>query len=112
MGISHAVILSGRIGSAMAEVRVHAAFTVKDEELFLSEAKKMIAATQEEKGCILYQLFKEKGKEKSYAMIETWETAEDLEAHSKSVHVKAFQASQKERENLSLTVQCYSPVSI
>ena len=77
----------------MAEVRVHAAFTVKDEELFFSEAKKMIAATQvnnisssmqsqyssflqEEKGCILYQLFKEKGKEKSYAMIETWETAE------------------------------------
>ena len=30
----------------MAEVRVHAAFTVKDEELFLSEAKKMIEATQ------------------------------------------------------------------
>ena len=30
----------------MAEVRVHAAFTVKDEELFLLEAKKMIAATQ------------------------------------------------------------------
>ena len=30
----------------MAEVRVHAAFTVKDEELFFSEAKKMIAATQ------------------------------------------------------------------
>ena len=43
---SHAVILSGRIVSAMAEVRVHAAFTVKDEGLFLSEAKKMIAATQ------------------------------------------------------------------
>ena len=30
----------------MAEVRVHAAFTVKDEGLFLSEAKKMIEATQ------------------------------------------------------------------
>merc|ERR1712150_158468 len=100
-------ILSGRF--EMAEVRVHAAFTVKDEELFLSEAKKMIAATQKEKGCILYQLFKEKGKEMSYA-IETWETAEDLEAHSKSVHVKAFQASQKENENLSLTVHVYSPV--
>ena len=30
----------------MAEVRVHAAFSVKDQDLFLSEAKKMIAATQ------------------------------------------------------------------
>ena len=37
---------------------------------------------------------------------------QDLEAHSKSAHVKAFQASQKERENLSLTVQLYTPVSI
>lgn len=47
--ISHAVTLSGRILIAMAEVRVHAAFTVKDEELFFSEAKKMISATQVKK---------------------------------------------------------------
>ena len=79
----------------MTEVRVHAAFSVKDETLFLSEAKKMITETQvrqqdkyqlnklcvmffvqKEKGCIHYQLYKEKGKVKSYAMIETWETAE------------------------------------
>ena len=36
---------------------------------------------QKEKGCILYQLFKEKGKEMSYAMIETWETAEVWEIY-------------------------------
>ena len=30
----------------MSEVRVHAAFSVEDEDLFLSEAKKMILATQ------------------------------------------------------------------
>ena len=30
----------------MTEVRVHAAFSVEDEDLFLSEAKKMILATQ------------------------------------------------------------------
>ena len=34
----------GRI--TMTEVRVHAAFSVEDEDLFLSEAKKMILATQ------------------------------------------------------------------
>merc|ERR1711893_12818 len=100
----------GRI--TMTEVRVHAAFSVEDEDLFLSEAKKMILATQKEKGCIHYQLYKEQGKDKSYAMIETWETSEDLEAHSKSAHVKAFQASQKEKTNLSLTVQVYSPVTM
>merc|ERR1712113_1302673 len=103
---------SGRILIAMAEVRVHAAFTVKDEELFFSEAKKMISATQKEKGCIHYQLYKEQGKEKSYAMIETWETSEDLEAHSKSAHVKAFQVSQKAKENVKLTVQCFVPTAL
>merc|ERR1712066_1097507 len=71
MGVSR-----GRI--TMTEVRVHAAFSVEDEDLFLSEAKKMILATQKEKGCIHYQLYKEQGKDKSYAMIETWETSESL----------------------------------
>merc|ERR1712212_1175803 len=103
-------VRSGR--SKMTEVRVHAAFSVEDEDLFLSEAKKMILATQKEKGCIHYQLYKEKGKEKSYAMIETWETSEDLEAHSKSAHVKAFQASQKVKENIKLIVQCFVPAAV
>merc|ERR1719348_25531 len=80
----------------MTEVRVHAAFTCVDEEKFLKEVQPMIAATQTEKGCIHYQIYKEKGKEKSYAMIETWASAEELKAHSQSQHVKNFQASQKD----------------
>ena len=32
--------------NSMTEVRVHAAFSVKNEEEFLTEAKKMIDATQ------------------------------------------------------------------
>merc|ERR1711936_939619 len=84
---------------AMAEVRVHAAFTVKDEEEFLKEAQKMIDATQTEKGCIHYQLYRELGQQGSFAMIETWATKEDLVNHSKSGHVKSFQASQKEESS-------------
>ena len=37
---------------------------------------------------------------------------EDLEAHSKSAHVKAFQASQKAKENVKLTVQCFVPTAL
>ena len=50
---------------------------------------------QGEKGCIHYALYKESGASKSYAMIETWASAGDLETHSKSNHVKTFQANQK-----------------
>ena len=50
---------------------------------------------QGEKGCIHYALYKESGASKSYAMIETWASAGDLETHSKSDHVKTFQANQK-----------------
>merc|ERR1712080_696583 len=60
--------------STMTEVRVHAAFTVEDEESFLREARKMVDATQSEKGCLHYQLYREAGKAASFAMIETWET--------------------------------------
>merc|ERR1712241_214231 len=84
----------------MTEVRVHAAFTVENEETFLRDVKPMISATQGEKGCIHYALYKESGgASKSYAMIETWASAEDLEAHSKSDHVKTFQANQKDNVN-------------
>merc|ERR1712123_511577 len=92
----------------MAEVRVHAAFTVKDEGEFIKEAQKMIDATQSEKGCIHYQLYRENGKQGGFAMIETWTTQEDLVNHSKSEHVKNFQASQK--ENVAAVIQTFVPV--
>merc|ERR1711970_123027 len=92
----------------MAHVRVHAAFTVKDEEEFLKEAQKMIDATQSEKGCIHYQLYRENGKQGAFAMIETWTTQEDLVNHSKSEHVKNFQTSQK--ENVSAIIRTFVPV--
>ena len=85
-------------------------FTVKNEEEFLKAAQVMIDATQviifkyqaiitihicqKESGCIHYQLYKDMDAEKSYAMIETWASAEQLEAHSKSSHVAEFRAKQ------------------
>jgi len=78
----------------MAEVRVHAMFTVKNEEEFLKAAQVMVDATQKESGCIHYQLYKDMEAEKTYAMIETWASAEQLEVHSKSSHVAEFRTKQ------------------
>ena len=50
---------------------------------------------QSEAGCVHYDLYREAGADNSWAMIETWTSAAALEAHSKSAHVKAFQAAQK-----------------
>ena len=65
---------------------------------------------QAEEGCVHYELFKENGKEKSFAMIETWTSAENLERHSKSDHVKAFQADQK--DNIKAVVKSFSVVKL
>merc|ERR1712179_832101 len=99
-----------RDSSRMTEVRVHAAFKVKDETTFLKEAAKIVEATHAEQGCIHYQLYKEAGggDSGSFAMIETWATQEDLTRHSKEAHVKAFQEATK--GNIEAKVQVFLPV--
>merc|ERR1712179_279140 len=92
----------------MSEIRVHAAFMVQNEESFLHEAKKMIEATQAEPGCLHYQLYRQTDQPGSYAMIETWESQDDLTRHSQADHVKTFQASQK--ENIKAVIQCFQPI--
>merc|ERR1712083_628939 len=96
--------------SRMTEVRVYAAFKVKDEATFLKEAAKIVEATQAEKGCLHYQLYREAGgaDSGSFAMIETWATQEDLTRHSKAAHVKAFQEATK--GNIEAKVQVFQPV--
>ena len=72
---------------------------------------------QEEEGCLHYQLYREVGEETAYAMIETWACQEDLtrcqanptptvSRHSKSAHVKAFQASQDGNLQATCMARC------
>ena len=90
----------------MSEFKVHASFTVKNEETFLRDAKSMISATQGEKGCIHCALYEEiGGASKSYAIIETWASIEDLYAHSKSDHVNTFQDKHEANWRVLIKVQ-------
>merc|ERR1711915_1038396 len=85
--------------TTMSQVRVHAAFTVpkEHEAEFLAAAKVMVQATQAETGCEHYQLYKEAGKDGSYAMIETWQSQEALKAHAGSQHMKDMQTALKDK---------------
>ena len=90
----------------MSEVRLHATFTVKNEETFLRDVKSMISATQGEKGCIHCALYEEMdGDSKSYTIIETWASAEDLQAHCKSDHVNTLEDKHKARWRVLIKVQ-------
>ena len=52
-------------------------------EKFLTE---MVDTTRKEKGCISYDYHVDVDDADVFAMIETWETMEDLQAHLKSEH--------------------------
>ena len=60
---------------------------------------------QSEAGCVHYDLYREAGADNRWAMIETWTSAAALEQHSKSAHVKAFQAAQK--GNVEVVIKKY-----
>ncbi|XP_075253599.1 uncharacterized protein LOC142356787 isoform X1 [Convolutriloba macropyga] len=91
-----------------SHVRVHASLVVKDAASFLQDVKVLIEATQKEKGCVSYQLFKQVGTKDNYAMIEEWSSMADLEAHGKSDHVAKFGELQK--ENVTPDVRVYTLV--
>jgi len=48
--------------------------------------EELIAATVQEEGCIAYNFCKELGSADAYAILESWETQEALDAHSSSEH--------------------------
>lgn len=61
-----------------------------------AEARKniraLIAPTHAENGCILYDLHEMHGDPAKFMFYEVWKSAEHLNAHAKSKHLKAFQS--------------------
>jgi quinol monooxygenase YgiN len=55
----------------------------------------LLAPTQAEKGCIVYDLHEMHGEPGKFVFYEVWKSAEHLNAHAKSKHLKKF------RENSS-----------
>jgi quinol monooxygenase YgiN len=59
-----------------------------------TEARKhiraLLAPTHAEKGCIVYDLHEMHGEPAKFVFYEVWKSAEHLNAHAKSKHLKAF----------------------
>jgi quinol monooxygenase YgiN len=70
------------------KVKVVATFSVQGDKVkaFVENAKKLIAETHKERGCIHYQLYKDTAAANQFAFIEEWESPAALEAHMKTPH--------------------------
>jgi quinol monooxygenase YgiN len=53
--------------------------------------RSLVAPTLAEKGCIIYDLHEMHGESTKFVFYEVWHSAEDLDTHAKSEHLKAFQ---------------------
>ncbi len=46
-----------------------------------------------EKGCVLYAVYQSKDDASLFTVLESWATADDLEAHRQAAHLKAFKST-------------------
>lgn len=53
----------------------------------------MVKASQEEQGCLLYEIYQTKEKPNTFVVIETWENDTALEGHKHSAHYAHYKAS-------------------
>jgi len=53
----------------------------------------MIAASREEEGCSLYNIYQLTEKPTEFTVVETWETQAHLDAHGKSNHYNHYKAN-------------------
>lgn len=59
------------------------------KETVLSELTKIVLPTQKEQGCINYDLHVDNTDDSIFMFHETWESEDDLNAHSQSAHIKS-----------------------
>ena len=61
-------------------------------EIALEAVAKMVAASQQEDGCVHYNFYIDRDKSDQLFIFEEWETQEALDAHGKTEHMAAFRA--------------------
>ncbi|CAN5420688.1 putative quinol monooxygenase [soil metagenome] len=57
---------------------------------YVAGAKVCMAETHKEKGCISYELHASVNNPDVFVFVERWETRDDLTAHSRAPHLKAW----------------------
>jgi quinol monooxygenase YgiN len=71
---------------------VIARFTLKPghQQAFLTLCTPLIEITQQEAGCLYYQLFADNTNAQKLIMMESWESDAALQAHLDAAHTQAF----------------------
>jgi quinol monooxygenase YgiN len=69
-------------------VRIVAKLQLKEgsKEKFIQLAKELIAKSQEEAGCIDYNLYQSQSDENTVTFIEAWKDMKAIESHNTSIH--------------------------
>ena len=70
-------------------------FQVKEEsiDIFSKVMAGLERESKKEQGCALYAVYQSKDDTSLFTVLESWATAEDLEAHRQAAHLKAFKAT-------------------
>lgn len=72
-------------------IRLNVAVIAETEEnakKFKEAAVELASFSLRDKGCVDYDLYQSKTNDDRFMIIETWESEEDLKAHSESEHFK------------------------
>jgi len=59
-------------------------------EVFGAELAKMQEASRPEDGCVVYSVYRSEDDACVFTVLESWQTAEHLEAHRQTTHMAAF----------------------
>ena len=85
---------------------------IKKDKLkeFQKIAKKLIDKSQQEKGCIEYQVYKDKDDETIFCFIEKWQSLKALESHFQTKHFKELVAKLEKLKYKKDEVNIYKEV--
>lgn len=86
-------------------IRLNVSMIVETEENrrhLVEAATELVAFSLRDKGCISYDLYESKTNDDRFMIIETWESREDLKAHSESDHFKRLAPELEKYSNLTM----------
>lgn len=76
--------------------------TSENAKKLVEAATELVAFSLRDKGCISYDLYRSKTNDDRYMIIETWESPEDLKAHSETEHYKRLAPKLSEYANVTV----------
>lgn len=91
----------------MIKVVAKSEYLEKDMDEVLKLVEELISCTKEEHGFITYEFCQDVENPDLYAFIESWESMEDLVAHSQSEHYSRIAPQLKELKSVEYKLEIY-----